>query len=162
MKKFQKPPSKETAIALGFTLGIHVVALTGLLFLGLSKVPEPPKQIKTVLVKPEDLPPPELKPLIESESTETADTKVAEKVQQTAEPVADAPNIPTEKLPEETKAPDTKALDQQKRNPVLLPATDDELKMLNNLRTTPTQNFFAAQHERFSRFVQSIFQPHSS
>ena len=55
-----------------------------------------------------------------------------------------------------------KALDQQKRNPVLLPATDDELKMLNNLRTTPTQNFFAAQHERFSRFVQSIFQPHSS
>ena len=53
-------------------------------------------------------------------------------------------------------------LDQQKRNPVLLPATDDELKMLNNLRTTPTQNFFAAQHERFSRFVQSIFQPHSS
>ena len=55
-----------------------------------------------------------------------------------------------------------KALEQQKRNPVLLPATDDELKMLNNLRTTPTQNFFAAQHERFSRFVQSIFQPHSS
>ncbi|MBP6190501.1 MAG: DUF4179 domain-containing protein [Acinetobacter sp.] len=55
-----------------------------------------------------------------------------------------------------------KTLDQQKRNPVLLPATDDELKMLNNLRTTPTQNFFAAQHERFSRFVQSIFQPHSS
>ncbi len=56
MKNTQKPQSKDKAIALGFTLGIHVVAITGLLFLGLSRPPEPPKQIKTVLIKPEDLP----------------------------------------------------------------------------------------------------------
>lgn len=56
-----------------------------------------------------------------------------------------------------------KALDQQKRNTSsMLPSTDDELKMLNTIRTTPTQTFFASQHERFSRFVQTIFQPHSS
>jgi len=55
-----------------------------------------------------------------------------------------------------------KALDQQKRNLVVLPSTDDELKVLNTIRVTPTQNFLAAQHERFSRFVQSIFQPHVS
>ncbi|MDS7935491.1 DUF4179 domain-containing protein [Acinetobacter sp. V91_7] len=55
-----------------------------------------------------------------------------------------------------------KALDQQKRNPIVLPSTDDELKVLNTIRVTPTQNFLAAQHERFSRFVQAIFQPHAS
>ena len=55
-----------------------------------------------------------------------------------------------------------KALDQQKRNTAMLPSTDDELKMLNTIRTTPTQTFFASQHERFSRFVQTIFQPHNS
>lgn len=55
-----------------------------------------------------------------------------------------------------------KALDQQKRNTGLLPSSDDELKMLNTIRTTPTQTFFASQHERFSRLVQTIFQPHTS
>ena len=50
-----------------------------------------------------------------------------------------------------------KALDQQKRNISMIPATDDELKMLNTIRTTPTQNFFATQNQRFSRFVQSLF-----
>ena len=55
-----------------------------------------------------------------------------------------------------------KALDQQKRNSAISPSADDELKMLNTIRTTPTQNFFANQHERFSRFVQTIFQPHTS
>ncbi|MFI7964423.1 DUF4179 domain-containing protein, partial [Acinetobacter baumannii] len=54
------------------------------------------------------------------------------------------------------------ALDQQKRNPIVLPSTNDELKVLNTIRVTPTQNFLAAQHERFSRFVQAIFQPHAS
>lgn len=55
-----------------------------------------------------------------------------------------------------------KALDQQKRNPAPAPSSDDELKVLNTIRVTPTQNFLAAQHERFSRFVQAIFQPHTS
>lgn len=55
-----------------------------------------------------------------------------------------------------------RALDQQKRNLSSLPTTDDELKMLNTIRVAPTQNFFATQHQRFSRFVQSFFQPHNS
>ena len=55
-----------------------------------------------------------------------------------------------------------KALDQQKRNISMIPATDDELKMLNTIRTTPTQNFFATQNQRFSRFVQSLFQQQNS
>ena len=55
-----------------------------------------------------------------------------------------------------------KALDQQKRNTSMIPSSNDELKMLNTIRTTPTQNFFATQHERFSRFVQTVFQPHTS
>ena len=55
-----------------------------------------------------------------------------------------------------------KALDQQKRNISMIPATDDELKMMNTIRTTPTQNFFATQNQRFSRFVQSLFQQQNS
>lgn len=56
MKKIQEPPFKQNAIALGFTLGVHAIAIVGLLFLGLSKPPEQPKKLTTVLVKPEDLP----------------------------------------------------------------------------------------------------------
>ncbi|MBC6786678.1 cell envelope integrity protein TolA [Acinetobacter baumannii] len=58
MNKNQKPPFKQNAIALSFTLGVHAIAIVGLLFLGLSKPPEQPKKLTTVLVKPEDLPPP--------------------------------------------------------------------------------------------------------
>lgn len=57
MKDFNKPPFKQNSIAIGFTLGVHVIAIVGLLYLGMSKVPESPKQIKTVLIKPEDLKP---------------------------------------------------------------------------------------------------------
>lgn len=56
-----------------------------------------------------------------------------------------------------------KALIQQKRadkQPTLPSA--DELKVLNAIRVAPTQNFFAAQHERFSRFVQALFESHES
>ncbi len=44
MNKNQKPPFKQNAIALGFTLGVHAIAIVGLLFLGLSKPPEQPKK----------------------------------------------------------------------------------------------------------------------
>ena len=54
-----------------------------------------------------------------------------------------------------------KALDQQKRIPAALPSSD-ELKMLNNMRSTPTQSFFATQNERFTRFVQTIFPQQNS
>ena len=68
MKKFQEPPFKQNAIALGFTLGVHAIAIVGLLFLGLSKPPEQPKKLTTILVKPEDLPAPIAKP-VEQETT---------------------------------------------------------------------------------------------
>ena len=55
-----------------------------------------------------------------------------------------------------------KALDKQKRNTSMIPSTDDELKMLNTIRSTPTQNFFATQNQRFSRFVQSLLQQQNS
>lgn len=55
-----------------------------------------------------------------------------------------------------------KALDQQKRSQKSFFQDDDELKMINTIKTKPSQNFLAAQHERFSRFVQAIFQPHNS
>src|SRR5690606_8837534 len=93
MKDYKKPPFQKKAIALGFTLGIHAVALVGLLYLGMSKPPEPPKQIKTVLIKPEDL-----KPVTreETEFEETAHDNVAEEITQTAEPsIEPAPVIPT-------------------------------------------------------------------
>lgn len=54
-----------------------------------------------------------------------------------------------------------KALDQQKRINAPVP-TEDEVKMLNTLHTTPSQNFFAAQQKHFSRFVQSIFPQQNS
>lgn len=42
-----------------------------------------------------------------------------------------------------------KALDQQKRNTAMLPSNDDELKMLNTIRTNPTQNFLQANTSVF-------------
>ena len=54
MKQIQKPPFQQKAIAIGFTLGVHVIAVVGLLYLGLSKPPEPPKKLKTYLVDPKE------------------------------------------------------------------------------------------------------------
>ncbi len=75
MNKNQKPPFKQNAIALGFTLGVHAIAIVGLLFLGLSKPPEQPKKLTTILVKPEDLPPPLAK---EVEQQTTAENQAEE------------------------------------------------------------------------------------
>ena len=91
MKDFKKPPFQQKAIAIGFTLSVHLIAVVRLLYLGMSKAPEPPKPIKTVLIKPEDL-----KPLLETESAETTHENVAEQITQTAEPTLEpAPVIPT-------------------------------------------------------------------
>jgi len=68
MKNIHEPPFKQNAIALGFTFGVHAIAIVGLLFLGLSKPPEPPKKLTTVLVKPEDFQPPLAKE-VEQETT---------------------------------------------------------------------------------------------
>ncbi|EOR10460.1 hypothetical protein I593_00814, partial [Acinetobacter tandoii DSM 14970 = CIP 107469] len=92
MKNFQKPPFKQNAIALGFTFGVHVLAVVGLLYLGMSKPPKPPEQIKTILIKPQDLQP---TPREETEFTETAHENIAPEITQTAEPsIEPAPVIP--------------------------------------------------------------------
>lgn len=55
-----------------------------------------------------------------------------------------------------------KALQQQKHNLTTLPTTDSQLMMLNTLHSEASQSFFAMQHQRFSRFLQVFFQPHTS
>ena len=103
MKDFNKPPFKQKAVAIGFTLGVHIVAVVGLLYLGMSKPPEPPKKITTILVKPEDL-----KPVTRevTEFDETAHENVAEQITQTAEPsVEPAPEIPTAAPPNPAEPP---------------------------------------------------------
>ena len=95
MKDFKKPPFKQKAVAIGFTLGVHLVAVVGLLYLGMSTPPEAPKQIKTVLIKPEDLPPPEPVPLEQTDTVETVHENQAAAITQTAEPsIEPAPVIP--------------------------------------------------------------------
>ncbi|ENV87625.1 hypothetical protein F939_02411, partial [Acinetobacter radioresistens DSM 6976 = NBRC 102413 = CIP 103788] len=95
MKDFKKPPFKQKAVAIGFTLGVHLVAVVGLLYLGMSTPPEAPKQIKTVLIKPEDLPPPEPVPLEQTDTVETVHENQATEITQTAEPsIEPAPVIP--------------------------------------------------------------------
>ncbi len=147
MKKIEQPQSKEKAIALGFTVGVHVVAIVGLLFLGLSKPPEPPKQIKTVLIKPEDLPPPEPKPLIKSDSTETADTEVAATIQQTAEPTPDAPNIPTTQ-PDEPQIDIQKAADDAQAAAAVQLAALAASKAKNEAADAARQKAAAAEKSR--------------
>ncbi len=94
------------------------MAVVGLLYLGMSKPPEPPKQIKTVLIKPEDL-----KPVTREETAfdETAHENIAPEITQTAEPsqkpapvVPTAPPPQTIPTPAPTPAVDTKKLDARK------------------------------------------------
>ncbi len=60
------------------------------------------------------------------------------------------------------QSPIEKALNQQKRGESKLISDKDQIKVLTSLKTTPSQNFLAEQHQKFSRFVQAIFQPHTS
>ena len=56
---------------------------------------------------------------------------------------------------ESKTSPIEKAIQQQKSEKTL--HTHDNLKVLTALKVAPSQNFFAAQNYRFTRFVQSIF-----
>lgn len=69
--------------------------------------------------------------------------------------------INSSSLISEKQSPIEKALSQQKRDHKLI-SNQDELKVFASLKSTASQNFLAEQHQRFSRFVQAIFQPHSS
>lgn len=56
-----------------------------------------------------------------------------------------------------SQSPITKALHQQKIDPELH-HTKDEIKVLVAIKSAPTQNFFAVQNQKFTRFLQSFFQ----
>lgn len=43
-----------------------------------------------------------------------------------------------------------------------LQQSEIDLKMLTSIRAAPTQNFFAAQNQRFSRFMQFFFAQQTS
>ncbi len=107
MKQISQPPAQQKTIAIGFTVAVHTVAVLALLYLGLSEPPAPPKQLKTVLVKPEELPPPE--PPEQTEENETVHQNIAQEIQQTADPVEAAPVIPVTAAPVKTEAVPVKA-----------------------------------------------------
>lgn len=62
---------------------------------------------------------------------------------------------------EKNQSPIERALSQQKRNrnrnDSKLLAEQDQMKVITSISVAPTQNFFASQNQRFSRFVQAIF-----
>jgi len=62
----------------------------------------------------------------------------------------------------EKQSPIEKALSQQKRGESNLISDKDQIKVLTSIKTAPAQNFLAEQHQKFSRFVQALFQPHNS
>jgi hypothetical protein len=49
-----------------------------------------------------------------------------------------------------------KALQQQKLDTNTL-RPDNDLKVLTEIKVAPTQSFFAAQNQKFSRFLQALF-----
>jgi len=62
---------------------------------------------------------------------------------------------PTVSTVESKTSPIEKAIQQQKTEKTL--QTEDNLKVLTAFKVAPSQNFFAEQNYRFTRFVQSIF-----
>lgn len=60
------------------------------------------------------------------------------------------------------KALNLKASKMDQKGDYKLVSDNDQLKVLTSIQAVPTQNFLAEQHQRFSRFVQNWFQPHTS
>ena len=50
-----------------------------------------------------------------------------------------------------------KAITQQKQADKQKFESNNDLKVLTSINLAPTQNFFALQNQRFSRFVQALF-----
>ncbi len=103
MKKFLQPPFKQNTIALGFTVGVHAVAIVGLLFLGMGKPPEQPKKLTTVLVKPEDLPALD-KPVEEETTAENQAEATQSPIVDTPQPTAPAQPTAQQLAAEKQKA----------------------------------------------------------
>ncbi|MCF9035057.1 protein TolA, partial [Acinetobacter nectaris] len=56
MKKFDKQPfDQQKAKAIGFTLGVHAVALIALLYFGTTPPPKPKKELTTYLVSADQI-----------------------------------------------------------------------------------------------------------
>lgn len=55
-----------------------------------------------------------------------------------------------------------KELSKQKQNTKAIDSDLDSIKILNAIHVQPSQNFFAYQHERFSRILQALFQTRDS
>lgn len=75
-------------------------------------------------------------------------------------PVKTNTTTPTAAIEKQT--PIEKALSQQKRGEHKFTIDNDQLKIYTSIKTAPTQNFLADQHQRFSRILQSLFQQQSS
>lgn len=58
-------------------------------------------------------------------------------------------------------SPIEKALSQQKYEQNLH-HTQDEIKVLSAIHSSPSQSFFALQNQKFTRFLQSLFSNNSS
>ncbi|MFW1754032.1 hypothetical protein [Acinetobacter wanghuae] len=67
---------------------------------------------------------------------------------------SDVSKAPMSLISERT-SPIEKAIKQQKTEKNM--RMDDNLKVLTSLKVAPSQNFFAQQNQRFSRFLQTIF-----
>lgn len=72
--------------------------------------------------------------------------------------------LPTPIVILDKQTPIEKALTQQKRerSDSRFIVDNDQIRVLNSLKSAPSQNFLAEQHQRFSRFVQAIFPQHTS
>lgn len=75
--------------------------------------------------------------------------------------ISSSSNVATSQIMKDKLSPIEKALSQQKRDNKVF-SNQDDIKVFASLKTAASQNFLAEQHQRFSRFVQAIFQPHSS
>lgn len=89
-----------------------------------------------------------------------AQTTQAAAIKDTQKPIISA--VVTDKQTAMEKALAQKSSIKDKRGDYTLVSNDDQLKVLTSIKTAPAQNFLAEQHQRFSRFVQALFQPHTS
>ncbi len=87
-------------------------------------------------------------------------TTQAAVIKDTQKPIISA--VVTDKQTAMEKALTQKSSIKDKRGDYTLVSNDDQLKVLTSIKTAPAQNFLAEQHQRFSRFVQALFQPHTS
>jgi len=154
MKNSKPVVSKDKAIAIGFTVAVHIVAIGSLLYLGLSKPPEPPKKIKTILIKPEDLPPPEPIAVDTTDETEPVMVDIAEPSPAIEQPSGPSPAelqaLAASKLAAEKHAAEQKAQAQAAEQARLqaVAAEKARLKAIEDARNAKTAEAKAKAQEQ--------------